>query len=83
MPPSNHPGNNIVAQGLPQERGQASTTAHANAAIIALVQGCHGGKQQGVTSFGFANEMGDHGNELVLDERRSHDWNVGDEARAS
>ncbi len=70
-PPDNG-GNNLVAQGLPQRRGQASLTAHADAAIFALVEGCHGGEHEHVTSFGFADEAGNHGDELVFDKGGSH-----------
>jgi len=70
--PPNDGGNNLVAQGLPQGRGQTVATAHADAAIFALVEGCHGGEHEHVTSFGFADEAGNHGDELVFDEGGSH-----------
>jgi len=70
-PPDNG-GNNLVAQGLPQWRGQASLAAHADAAIFALVKGCHGGKHEDVASFGLANEAGNHRDELVFDEGGGH-----------
>ena len=70
--PTCHRSNDIVAQGLPQGRRQASVTAHANAAIFALVEGCHGREHEHVTRLGFADETGDHGDELVFDEGGGH-----------
>lgn len=70
-PPDNG-GNNLVAQGLPQGRRQASLAAHTDAAIFVLVEGCHGGKHENVASLGLADEASDHGDELVFDEGGGH-----------
>ena len=70
-PPDNG-GNNLVAKGLPQGRRQAVATAHADAAIFALVQGCHGREHEHVASLSFADETGDHGDELVFDKGGGH-----------
>lgn len=64
--PSNNGGNNLMTEGLPQRRRQASIAAHADAAIFALVQDCFGRQSQGGTRLSFIDKMSHERDELIL-----------------
>ena len=64
-------GNDVVA-GFVEAGPESAITAHHEATIFPLAEGCHGGEQKLITRLGFADEGGNDGKELVFEKGGSH-----------